>query len=42
MGTATTDVLALFLGIALCAAVIVLLDWWGRRKYRQSRHRPGT
>ena len=27
------------IGITLFAALIALLDWWGRRKDRQSRNR---
>ena len=26
-------------GILLVAAIVVFLDWWGRRKERQSRDR---
>jgi len=32
--------LLLIWGIALIAAVIVLLDWFGRRRERQSKHPP--
>jgi len=27
-------------GIVLVASIIVLLDWFGRRKDKQSKHRP--
>ena len=29
-------------GIALCAAIVVLLDWLGSRKDRRSKHPPTT
>jgi hypothetical protein len=29
-------------GIALIVGIIVLLDWLGRRKDRQSKHRPAA
>jgi hypothetical protein len=29
-------------GIALIMWVVALLDWWGRRKYRQSKNRPAA
>jgi hypothetical protein len=35
-----TNVLVMFGGILLFAAIITLLDWLARRKERQSEHRP--
>jgi hypothetical protein len=29
----------ILIGITLCAAIIALIDWFGRRKDRQSRNR---
>jgi hypothetical protein len=36
------DALLPIWGIILGVSVIAFLDWLGRRKARQSRHRPGA
>jgi hypothetical protein len=35
-----TTVIVMFVGIALVATVVAILDWLARRKERQSEHRP--
>ena len=35
-----TNALLILWGIILVVSVIVLLDWFGRRKDKQSKHRP--
>jgi len=35
-----TNVILMFVGIALVGTIIVLLDWLGRRKERQSEDHP--
>ena len=36
------NALILIYGIIFGVSIIVLLDWMGRRKDRQSKHRPGV
>jgi len=35
-----TGVIVMFVGIAVVATIIAVLDWLARRKERQSEHRP--
>ena len=37
-----TNVILMFVGIALVMTVVVFLDWLARRKERQSEHRPAA
>ena len=38
MDNGTVNALLMFWGIALLVSVVVLLDWYGRRKDRLSKH----
>ena len=35
-----TGVIVMFVGIAVVATIIAVLDWLARRKERQSEHQP--
>jgi len=37
-----TNVILMFVGMALVGTVVVFLDWLARRKERQSEHRPSA